>query len=169
MPRKKAKRKLNPRRIKSRSSYYIHELAKVLGVCPNTIHNMVKAGLPVIQGSYPYLIMGSEAIAFIKERQAKSKTASKPDEIYCMSSGCRKRTKIKNREAVLEIVAPNVGNLKAFCEACGTKTNKRISLKKISEFHAVLKLQQLPHPRLIQSFDNSTTCETKKELKNVQI
>lgn len=164
MPRKKAKRKLNPRRIKSRSSYYIHELAKVLGVCPNTIHNMIKAGLPVIEGSYPYLIMGEEAIIFIKARQEKSKITLKDNELHCF--GCRKGTKTKNSEAVLQIISPKIGNLKAFCDICGSITNRRISLRKLSEFCEVFKIQQLPNTRLIQSLDNSTICETKKEWRN---
>lgn len=166
MPRKKAKRKLNPRRIKAKSSYYVHELAKVLGVHPNTILNMIKAGLPVIEGSYPYLIRGEEAIAFIRDRRAKSKTPPKKDEIYCFDSGCRKRTKTKNGEAVLEIITPKIGNLKAACEVCGTKTNKRISLEKLHEFQEVLKIQKLLNPRLIQWFNTSTICETKEEIKN---
>jgi len=37
---------------------------------------------------------------------------------------------------------------------------------KLSEFQKVLKIQQLPNQRLIQSFNNSTICETKKELNN---
>jgi len=128
MPRKKAKRKLNTRRIKTKSSYYVHELAKAIDVCPNTIHNMIKAGLPVIEGSYPYLIMGEEAIAFIKKRQEKSKAIPQPDEIYCMGSGCRKKTKIKNREVTLEITAPKIGKFKGICEVCGSKTSRLISL-----------------------------------------
>ncbi len=149
MPRKKAKRKLNPRRIKAKSSYYIHELAKTLEVCQNTIHNMIKAGLPIIEGSYPYLIMGGEAIAFIKKRQEKSKSISKLDEIHCMGSSCRKKTKIKNREVTLEITAPKTGNLKGVCEVCETKTSRFISLAELPEFQKVLKIQQLPNPRLI--------------------
>ena len=166
MPRKKAKRKLNTRRIKAKSSYYVHELAKVLNVCSNTIRKMIEAGLPIIEGSYPYLIMGEEAIAFIKKRQEKSKTIPEPDEIYCMGSSCRQKTKIKNEEVTLEITAPKIGKLKGICEACGSKTSRLISLAKLPEFQKVLKIQQLPNLRLIQSFNNSTICETKKELKN---
>ena len=166
MPRKKAKRKLNPRLIKSRSSYYIHELADALKVCSNTIHNMVKAGLPIIEGSYPYLIMGEEAIVFIKEKQKKEKVTLKDDELRCFGVKCRKATKAKNSEAVLQIISPKIGNLKAFCDECGSITNRRISLKNLSKFCEVFKIQQLPNSLLIQSLDNSTICETKKEWKN---
>jgi hypothetical protein len=127
---------------------------------------MIKAGLLIIEGSYPYLIMGEEVIAFIKKRQEKSKAISEPDEIYCMGSNCLKKTKIKNKEVTLEITAPKTGQLKGICEACGSKTSRFISLAKLPEFQKVLKIQQLPNQRLIQSFNNSTICETEKELKN---
>ena len=136
----------------------------MLGVCPNTIHNMIKAGLPVIEGSYPYLIMGEEAIIFIKARQEKTKVTLKDEELRCFR--CRKGTRAKNSEAVLQIISPKIGNLKAACDACGLITNRRISLKKLPEFYKIFKVQQLPDPRLIQSLDNSTICETKKEWKN---
>ena len=79
MPRKKAKRKLNPRVIKSKCSYYVDELARVLDVHSNTIRNMIKEGLAIIESSYPYLIYGQEAIDFINKRQKASDNKLKDD------------------------------------------------------------------------------------------
>ncbi len=165
MAKRGAKRKLNPRLIKSQSSYEVNKLVKVLGVHPNTIHNMIKEGLPIIEGSYPFLIYGGAAKDFITERQRRRKAPLKQDEFHCLR--CRKGTKAKNGFAELEILSPKVGNLKAICEECDiTKTNRRISLKDLPKFHAVIKIQELQNPRLVQGLDNSVICETDKDEKN---
>lgn len=165
MPRKKARRKLNHRRIKSKTSYEIDILAKVLGVHPNTIHNMIKEGLPIIEDSYPYLIRGEVAMGFIAERQRKRKSPLKQDELRCLR--CCKGTKAKNGVAALEIITPKVGNLKAVCEECEiTKTNRRISLKDLPKFQEFIKILELHNPRLLQGLDTSVICETDKDKKN---
>jgi hypothetical protein len=165
MPRKKAKKKLNPRLIQSKTAYSVEKLAKQLGVCPNTIHNMIKAGLPIIAGSYPYLVWGADAQAFIIQRQAKRKNPLKQDELLCM--GCRRGTKAKNGIAELVIISPKVGHLKAICDLCGiTKTNRRISLQDLPKFYEVMHIHTVQNPRLEQGFDSSGTCETKKDGTN---
>jgi hypothetical protein len=101
---------------------------------------MVKEGLPIVEGSYPHLIHGQDAINFIKAKQVK---LHKPLEVYefrCF--GCRKASKAKEDLATLEISTPKVGNLKAFCIICGTKLNRKISLSRLPEFQKVLNIQQ---------------------------
>jgi|GEM_PF-1802475 len=161
MPRKKAKRKLNPRRLKATELYYIDELAARLGVHPNTIRNMIKDGMQIVEGSYPNIIRGQFAIDYINARQAKKETKSKWDEIYCLP--CRKPFKVSF--ATLEITAPKVGNLKSICE-CNRIINRRISLEDLPKFQEVIKIQQLPNSPLIQGLDCSGICETKEQRKN---
>jgi hypothetical protein len=147
MSKKRSNRKINARLIKSKSSYYINELARTIDVCAGTVRNMTKEGLPIIKGSYPILIHGQDAIDFIKAKQERSKKPLEDDEFQCF--GCRTSTKAKGNLATLEYSAPKVGNLKAFCPVCGTRLNRRISLCKLPEFQKVLKIQQLHNPRLI--------------------
>jgi hypothetical protein len=166
MPRKKAKRKLNPRRIQSKTAYEVNKLAKALGVHPNTIHNMIKDGMPIIEGSYPFLILGANAQAFIIERQAKRKNSLKQDELLCMH--CVKGSKPKNGVAWLEIIAPKIGNLKSYCAVNGTtKTNRTISLNDLPKFQEVMQIHTLQNSGLGQVFDTSGICETKKDGNNV--
>lgn len=159
MKRKKSNRKINTRLIKSKSSYYVNELAQTIDVCYGTLRIMIKDGLPVIEGSYPNLIYGQDAINFIKAKQAKSKKPLELDESYCFS--CRKASKVKDDMATLELSTPKVGNLKSVCTICGTELNRRISLLKLPEFQKVLKIQQLRNPRLMQGFNSSFIYQTK--------
>jgi hypothetical protein len=160
-PRKKARRKLNPRLLQARTSYRVEKMALVLGVCPNTIHNKIKEGMPIIEGSYPFLIWGADAQAFIKGRQAKRKHSLKQDELFCMR--CGRGTNPKNGIAMLEMLSPKRGHLKAICDSCGiTKTNRWIALKDLNKFHEVMHIHTLPHSRLGQGLNSSGICETRE-------
>ena len=66
-------KRVNTRRIKQKYSYTIEELARVCDVHPNTVHRWIKAGLPRIDDAYPYLVFGTDAIAFLKQRQMQNK------------------------------------------------------------------------------------------------
>ncbi len=164
MSRKKAKRKLNTRVIKSTELYLVGELAKTLDVCPNTITNMISEGLPIVEGSYPYIIRGAFAIVFIKKRLEKSKTKLKQGEFYCLP--CRKSCKPKNNIATLHITAPKRGNLKASCNMCSRTINRGISLEDLPKFQEVLKIKEVLNPLLIEGFNSSGICETEEVRKN---
>lgn len=164
MLRKKAKRKLNTRLIKSTYLYHVNELASTLDVCPNTITNMIREGLPIVEGSYPYIIRGEFAIAFIKVRMKKSKTKLKQDELYCLP--CRKPYKPKNGIVTLHIIAPKRGNLKAACNICNRTTNRGISLEDLPKFQEVLRIKEVSSTPLIEGFNSSGICETQEVKKN---
>lgn len=164
MLRKKAKRKLNTRLIKSTELYLVGELAKTLDVCSNTISNMISEGLPIVEGSYPYIIRGELAIIFIRERLAKSKIKLKQDELYCLP--CRKPYRPKNGMVTLHITAPKRGNLKSPCNTCDRTTNRGIALEDVPKFEKVLKIQKVLNPLLIEGFNSSGICETKEVRKN---
>ena len=168
MPRKKANRKLNHRLIKSQVTYEVKSLAKVLDVCVGTTRNMIKAGMPIVEGSYPQLIKGEVAISYIKEMKIKCSIPLKQDEFYCMH--CGKGSKPSNGVAWLEITAPKVGNLKSYCAVNGiTKINRRISLQDLPKFHEVMHIHKLQDSLLRQGLDSSVICETEKDKKNDKI
>lgn len=165
MPRKAPKRKLNHGLIKATYPYYINELAKTLGVHANTTRNMIERGLPIVEGSYPKIIRGEDAINFIKEEKAKSRIKLKQNEFLCFGCG-RKPSTAKEAVSSLEITSPKTGNLKAVCVQCGAKMNRRISLQDLPKFRAVLKIDSVLNPLLIQGLDSSVTCETEEVRKN---
>ena len=138
MVRKKSNRKINIGLIQSKYSYNIEELAKKINVCKGTVNNMIKQGLSIIKGSYPYLIYGQDAIDFIGKKQRKEKIKLNINQFRCFK--CRTSVEAKNNNAILEELTPKVGNLKSNCAICGTKINKRISLKKLPEIKKILNI-----------------------------
>ena len=66
MPSKK--RTFNTRLIKRDYSYDIKELSEVLGVHVRTVREWIKSGLPLIDKTRPFMMHGSEIIAFLKDK-----------------------------------------------------------------------------------------------------
>lgn len=167
--KKKFRRNLNTKFIKSKASYYVYELAKLLQVHENTIGNMIKNGLIVIEGSYPYLIYGQDEIDFIRKQQKQRKFGKLAiGEFMCFS--CKKKVEPLDKSVVLEIKSPKVGNIKSSCDICNKASlNKNISLQKLPEILNIFKIKKLLNPLLIQGFVNSDICETKKQENHEKI
>lgn len=165
MPRKKQNRKPNYKRIKATELYYVDELATTLDVHANTIGNMMKDGMRIIEGSYPYIIRGQFAIDYLKERRKKVETKLQQDEFLCFGCG-RKPSKAKHDFVTLQITAPKTGSLKAICCVCGTALNRKISLEDLPKFQKIMNIQQLPNLPLSEGVNNSGICETNEVRKN---
>lgn len=165
MPRKKQNRKPNYKRIKATELYNIDELAKAIDVHVNTISNMIKDGMQIVEGSYPYIIRGQFAIDYLKERQKKVETKLQQDEFLCFGCG-RKPSKAKDDFAKLQITAPKIGNLKAICCVCGATINRKISLLDLPKFKKVINIYTLPNLLLTEGITNSGICETNEVRKN---
>jgi len=73
--------------IRRRRTYRVGELAGLLGVHLQTVHQWRKDGLEVLEGSRPFLIPGGVAKEFLKSRVSRRKKTLAPDEFFCMS--CR--------------------------------------------------------------------------------
>lgn len=76
----------NLRRIRNKRSYSFKELADLLGVHVRTVQAWYKEGMPIIEGSqYPYLVLGIDAKAYLKELKSKRQLKLQAGECYCVS------------------------------------------------------------------------------------
>ena len=79
--------KHNPNKIKKHRTYMRKELAKALGVCPDTVRTWSKKGLCVVNskdGGGHFLYKGETVKAFLREKRKFKKTALRPEEFYCL-------------------------------------------------------------------------------------
>ena len=73
------------RRIKSKLSYTIEEVARTLGTHRNTVRHWVRqAGFSAMTETRPHLILGSDLVAFLRARRALGKRKCGAGEIYCL-------------------------------------------------------------------------------------
>lgn len=153
-------KRINTRRIKSKISYTVQELAERAGVHPNTVNNWVKnEGLPRVRGVYPHLIYGQEAIEFLKARQRKNRVKLSLDELRCCT--CQAPRKAWKKLATLHAHTTKTAFLKAICDSCNGKMSKVISLKDKDEIEKTFTIQPHHPSALVQSTNTNPNCETK--------
>jgi hypothetical protein len=149
-------KRINTRLIKAKCAYFVETLAKLLSVHPNTLLGWIKEGLPRMDDSYPYVIWGADAIAFINDRQRKNKVSLEIDEFYCCK--CHAPRKAWETLAELQKRTSKTGNLKAICGQCNTRLFKLVSLAKTPEIASRLTLLD---SALVQPTNSSVKHETK--------
>lgn len=123
--------KYNLRLIKSKRSYSINEMVSLLKVNRKTCHRWIKnENLKVIEKNVnPLLVMGIDLINFLKQKRAKSKTALKENEFFCMK--CHKSVKAKMGSEKVIKTGKRIGKINleqrrktGICGTCGTEINK---------------------------------------------
>ena len=134
----KKKRKYNLRLIRSRRTYTISELAKLLGVHTRTVQTWHKQGLkPINPDEGRYLFMGSSIRDFLGERQKSRKFTLVEDEFYCPR--CRKPMKSVHNKIKILISKKRIGKddiqttIKGICIKCGCKVNRFSTLNNIKK------------------------------------
>lgn len=123
-------RRINPRLAKLHRSYDVGELADRLGVHKHSVRQWIKDGLPVLDGTRPVLILGSEFQAWWGKRRKAAKRPCQPGQMYCFKCREPKAPAL----GMVDYVAKNAttGNLRALCETCSTAMHQRIRLADIA-------------------------------------
>lgn len=124
-----AKRKIDPRRIKTHRSYTISEAAKLLGVHKNTVETWLRVGLPHIRAPRPILILGHDLKHFLSDRRQKARKPCPTGHLFCLK--CRAPRRPAGQMLDYEPITRSSGNLKGICEACETLIYRRVSMTKI--------------------------------------
>lgn len=153
--------RINPRRAKLHWSYTAHELADRLGVHKNTVRHWIKDGLPVIDGSRPALILGSEFQAWWSRRRKAARRPCQPGQMFCFKCREQKAPAL----GMVDYVATNAatGNLKALCETCGTAMHRRTRLIDIAAKMPGLDVQRTQAPSSIAALTQpSPNCYNPK-------
>lgn len=131
------RRRPNYRAIRIHRPYTVDELARATGACKATVRRWVKQGLPATIDCKPALITGEDAVAFLKGR-SKAQRRCELDEFYCLS--CREPRRAAYGEAEISSRTSHTLNVRALCEVCTAMTHKRVSLKRLAHFTALVRL-----------------------------
>jgi excisionase family DNA binding protein len=109
-------------RIKIHRNYEIDEAAELLGVTPQTVRTWIKQGLPAITDKRPYLLLGWQLKAFLKEREGSRRTPVPKGEFFC----CRCKASRKAVPGTIERVELPDGRpmLVGKCEVCGCRCQR---------------------------------------------
>lgn len=154
-------KRINPRRAKLHRSYTAHELAERLDVHKNTVHHWIKDGLPVVDGTRPILILGSEFQAWWGKQRKAAKRPCQPGQMYCFKCREPKAPAL----GMVDYVATNAatGNLKALCETCGTMMHRRARLGDIAAKMPGLDVRRTLAPSSIAALTQpSPNCDNPK-------
>lgn len=154
-------RRINPRCAKLHRSYTAHELAELLDVHKNTVRQWIKSGLPVVDGTRPVLITGSDFQAWWGRRRKAAKRPCQPGQMYCFK--CRKPK--QPALGMVEYAATNAatGNLRAICETCETMMHQRARLTNVAARMPGMDVQiTLAPSRIVERAHPSPNCDETK-------
>ncbi|MGR5348501.1 helix-turn-helix domain-containing protein [Vibrio mediterranei] len=130
---------INPNRFKIHRSYTIQEVSETCDVHKRTVRNWIKSGLPVIDGSRPCLILGTELRIFIRQQRRKNKRICKPSEAYCCR--CREPRKFDSGSVKFIEEVGGIGRVFGRCKTCGSKVNKFFSWRTLDVLRSKLELE----------------------------
>ena len=128
----------NPNLVKINRSYTFEELAGVFGVHKNTVASWVKNGLPCLKERRPFLILGSEARAYLKELRTSKKQKCQADEFYCMR--CKSPSKPADNYVEYLPLSATKGRLTGFCGHCECVVNKFISSASLARYSRIFDI-----------------------------
>lgn len=122
-----ARRRVDPRRIRSHFAYSVDEAARALQVHKNTVRAWIKNGLPVADDRRPVILSGAAIRAFLTARTDARKRPLSPGQFYCLR--CRDRVRPFGDIADLVTDGTDVGTLHALCPGCGSLVYRRVSMR----------------------------------------
>lgn|SRR3990167_3989006 len=122
-------RKANWRRVRSKWSYTVDEIAQALGVHKATVRRWINLkGLSPIDTSKPTLVLGQVLIDFLKDGSTP-KTKARFDEAHCFA--CRNHRRAGGRMAEVTSESNGSINVMMLCDVCGGAMFKRFSQRKL--------------------------------------
>lgn len=118
-------RKYNTRLIKNDYSYYVEQIADLLGIDVATVRRwMREEGLRRIPKTRPHIIHSTELKAFLNKQQAKRKKPCASHEVFCFSCQWPRTPKVGS--ATVTPLPNTCISFKAICSECGGKMNRSI-------------------------------------------
>jgi len=125
------------RRIKSRRSYTMKELAKLLGIHRRTVQAWRQKGLtPIDPDDKPLLFMGGEIRRFLAARRQAGRCPLQPDEFYCPR--CRAARRSTPDSVQVEDTGRRMGEcdssllIRGECIECGCRMNRFSTRKRLN-------------------------------------
>ncbi|WP_417713746.1 helix-turn-helix domain-containing protein [Pseudophaeobacter arcticus] len=109
-------KRVSARKVKMHNQYTYQQAADLLGVSVQTVRLWRHAGLPVLNGQKPHLILGFALKGFLTERSRKPKRRLARDQFLCMA--CKGPTRALGDMADYKPYTSTRGRLEALCEDC---------------------------------------------------
>lgn len=158
------KRTYNTRRIKRDYSYRLQEISECLEVHKNAVRNWLKEGLPKIDEQKPFMIHGSDLIAFLNKRQAGRKHKCKDNEFFC----CKCRVPRKAKSGSINFIIRNETklNIHGKCEACDTSVFRAGSVKKRAEYEQIFANEAQAKEHITDRKTPTVNCHLKEDEKH---
>lgn len=129
-------RRPNWRAIKTHRNYTADEAARALGVAKVTVRRWIDSGaLPAMKERRPHLVLGADLIGLGKARR-KPKQRCAMGELFCVR--CRVPRPAAGGMAEFIPLTSVSGNMRALCGTCGALTHRRVSLRQLPEWRAIL-------------------------------
>lgn len=136
---RKMSRRFRTQGIKANKPYEVSELADAAGVSIPTVRSWLKAGMQKVDDIRPTIIMGFQALEYLKARNASAKHPLKIGEFYCLR--CKVPTMPFGAMADYVPTSPRGGRLMALCEDCEGRCNRNISASDLAAFSKVLAIE----------------------------
>lgn len=115
-------KRYNTRAIKKNYAYDFEEAAGLLGVHVQTLRSWTLRGLPVLNQSRPYLLLGAHLQEFLDQRQINGKSPLKPNEMRCLK--CSTSIIPAGNLADFQSGAGQTGRLIGICPTCDSLCNR---------------------------------------------
>jgi len=150
-------RRPDERQVKIHRSYSIEEAAACLNVHKNTVRAWIRNGLPLIERQRPFLIHGSDLVAFLKRRRIANKRPCGPGQLYCLR--CRTPKAPAGGMADYAAKTAKTGDLVGICPDCDAMMYRRISWAHFAQVRGDLDVQIVQaHLRLAEDASPSVNC-----------
>lgn len=129
---KKYRRNHSTKNISASRSYTFAEVAEKMNVQKKAVYGWKKKGLPIIEGSSPERMHGSDIIEFHKKQKAGQKRKCQDNEMFCCS--CKIPRQVADDEIEIEYRTKTKINFKGKCEVCNCNMNRAIPHKEVEFF-----------------------------------
>jgi hypothetical protein len=154
----------NPNLVKVNRNYTFEELAAVFSVHKNTVAMWVKNDLPCLKERRPFLILGVEAKAYLKNQRVGKKQKCQPNELYCLR--CKKPSIPAEGFVEYSVIGKTKGLLTGFCSRCECEINKFIGLASLVEYQRIFEVTIPRELKHISDSDNPLlNSDFKREIK----
>ncbi len=139
------------------------ELARTLEVHRNSVRHWIKAGLPVIDGKRPILILGADLAEFLWRRREAQRQPCRAGQMFCLK--CRKPQEPAGRMADFVASSATSGALIGICPACNRLMYRRVSAARLSEVAGALDVHLTrAQPRIEDTAIPNVNCHLGHEV-----
>jgi len=132
-------KRFRTQRIKTNKMYAVEELADAACVSVPTVRCWLKDGMKRVDDERPTMIMGFQALEYLKGRKDMAKRPMALGQFYCLR--CKAPRAPLGGMADYLPQSTTGGRLMALCIVCESSCNRNISATNLGEFAKVLDVE----------------------------